>query len=139
MKLFRFVPLLALVLLFNACTGEKSSATTIDFNTCLKHDSAFLLTVEEKNQKTKAVHYEANPINQDSETHKMLLAWLKKNAGNWQTAIPSNEGSVTVSQGDFTLQYLKRRVLISFPVGGTIHHYLKNIREGELDFLLGAS
>lgn len=139
MKLFRFVPLLGLALLLVACSGKKSSSTTIDFNTCLKHDSAFLLTVEEKNQKTKAVHYEANAINQDSEMHKQLLTWLNNNAGNWQTAIPSNEGAVTVSQGDFTLQYLKRRVMISFPVGGTIHHYLKNIREGELDFLLGAS
>jgi hypothetical protein len=135
MKLSHFLVALFLSIL-TACSNNKPTAATIDFDTCIKGDSGFLLTQQEKNQKTKAIHYEANPIEYNTEMHRQLLSWLHNNKTNWQTSTPPGESAITISQGDFSLQYLGRRVLISLPIEGRIHHYLKIIKEGELDFLL---
>ena len=84
--------------------------------------------------------YEKEEILLNTEKHQLLLTWLSENNQDWKSTPASYNCILSINQKDFRLLIVDdlKTVVIGFlDENGEAKQYLKSIKEGELNFLIG--
>lgn len=128
----RFFPFIAIVILIS-CQSDLGIDNIIDYNSPFELTETTIDTITGLSKFSKAT-IEANSVK-----WQKLVEFAKCNTEGWTTTPASYISDITIAQGDFRLLYWigKSAIIISFKdKNGKMKQYHKEIKNGELDFLI---
>lgn len=124
-------------IVFLVAFGETANGTEIKLTDYINVDKSLTLTITNEKEKTLNIN-DKKTVEPNSEKFKELLKWGENNLNDWESTSASYLGLISVSQDNFNLMYFKDGfVVLNFvDKEGKGNQYKKEIKPGELDFLL---
>jgi hypothetical protein len=128
MAVLRFSVLVFICVAFAHCKNAINITDHIDKNAPLT------LTINKRDSLTGLTTSNRFTIQINSEKYKKVIDWCKKNSNGWQSTPASFAPDIGLTQSNFRLLYFTQSdgVVIGFDA----KQYSKQIKKGELDFLI---